>query len=101
MARAMPRLRRGVDDISLTGDEERYVADQEFILSLEHEPGFRTGQMKMALVTRLCRLLSFGIAPQNIDNAHVDVAAVMSVADKLGRVLFCQRFSSDDLVVVD
>src|SRR5688500_17715073 len=42
MARAMPHLRRCVDDVSLTRHKDGHVADLELVLSLEHEPELRS-----------------------------------------------------------
>src|SRR5918995_5511373 len=42
MARAMPHLRRCIDDVSLTRHKDGHVTDLEFVLSLEHEPELRS-----------------------------------------------------------
>ena len=41
VARTMPGLRRGVDDIALVRNEDRDRPYLELVLTLEHEPEFR------------------------------------------------------------
>src|SRR5262245_31311297 len=85
-AHAMPRLRRRVDDVSLIGDEDRYRPDLELHLPFEDEPELRPGDVEVAEIVRPRRRLRRRIAPDDVGDADVDVAAVMRVADELRRI---------------
>jgi hypothetical protein len=87
-AHAMPRLCWRVCDVALVGNEHRHQSNSEFHPAFQNEPELRASYVKVTQIIFPCRRLRRRIAPDDVRVAHVDVTAVMSVADKLIWILF-------------
>src|SRR5204863_5347069 len=101
MTRTMPRLRRSLNNVALVGNERRHRSDLELVLALENDPEFRASQMEVPEVVFPGRRLRFRIAPDDVRDADVDIAAVVRVADELSGIFLLLRMSGHVLVVVD